>query len=418
MKKHIKTAITHPLIAGSSIVVIGGLTANLFNFFFNLYMSRTLPVPEYGLLASIISLIGMPGVAAAAMVPIVVSFAGEYFANNEMDKVRGLYNKITKFLIILSAVFFIGFLIAIPQIKTFFHITNPEILILTDIIIVLAFISVINTAFIQSKMKFTYLAFMNMFGTFVKLVTGIGFVMLGFSALGGVLAVFFATLAPYIISFFQLKFIFDKHAKTPHIENKKLFSFGIPSVLTFLGLNSFISTDIILVKHFFSPENAGIYAGLSLVGRIIFFISAPIAGVMFPIVVQKFNKKENYTNTFFLSLLLVLLPAVALLIFYSLFPKLTILFFLKNAHYLAALNLLPYFSIFITLYSLLNIISNFYLSIKRTKIAYPITVGAIIQIILIVLFHNSYLQIVTISGGITLVLLIGFLLYYPYAIKK
>jgi O-antigen/teichoic acid export membrane protein len=418
MKQHLKNTISHPLIAGSGIVVIGGLTANLFNFFFNIYMSRSLPVSEYGLLASIISLIGMPGVAITAIVPIVVSFAGEYFANKEIDKVRGLYIKLTKFILIISAIFFVSFLLITPEIKSFFHIKSSQILILTDITIVVCFIGVINTAFIQAKMKFTYLAIMNVFGTFIKLISAFLFVKLGLSAFGGVISVFLAMIAPYLISFFPLKFIFNKKVKIPHIENKKLFAFGIPSVLIFLGLNSIISTDIILVKHFFTPESAGVYAGLSLVGRIIFFISAPIAGVMFPIVVQKFNKKEKYTNTFFLSLLLVLLPAIALTVFYTLFPNFAILFFLKNAHYLQAKSLLPYFALFITFYSLLNIISNFYLSIKKTQIAYPIIAGAILQIILICLFHQSYSEIIGISGGITLLLLIVFLLYYPYAIKE
>ena len=54
---------------------------------------------------------------------------------------------------------------------------------------------------------------------------------------------------------------------------------------------------LILVKHFFSPHDAGIYAGLSLIGRVIFFFSAPIASVMFPVIVQKYARKENYENT-------------------------------------------------------------------------------------------------------------------------
>ncbi len=418
MKQLIKTAIAHPFISGGSIVITGGLIANILNFFFNLYMSRNLSVAEYGLLASIISLIGLPGVAASACVPIAMRFAGEFFAKGELDKVRGLYQKFNKFLIILSILFFISFLLLIPQIKLFFHIQNSAILLFANFIIALSSISTTNLAFIQAKMQFSYLTMMGILSSLVKLIFAILFVMLGFSALGGVAAIFLATLIPYIVSFFPLGFAFNKTIKIPHIDNKALFSFGIPSSLTYVALTSFISTDIILVKHFFSSDSAGIYAGLSLVGRVIFFLTAPLAGVMFPIVVQKFNKNENYTNTFLLSIILVLIPSICITIFYALFPKFVILFFLKNTHYLQGVPLLTFFALFITVYALLNIIANFYLSIKKTAIAYPLIIGAIGQVILISLFHKSYLQIIYISGGITLLLLIGFLLYYPYATRK
>src|SRR5437868_2719461 len=91
-----KKLIKHPLIYGSSIVVIGNLIANFFNFLFNVFMSRNLSVAEYGVLASIISILAFPGLAAAAVQPMVVRFAGNYFASSKLEMVRGLYIKIVK----------------------------------------------------------------------------------------------------------------------------------------------------------------------------------------------------------------------------------------------------------------------------------------------------------------------------------
>jgi len=185
-----------------------------------------------------------------------------------------------------------------------------------------------------------------------------------------------------------------------------------------MSLTSFISTDILLVKHFFNPQQAGLYAGLSLVARVIFFLSAPIGSVMFPIVVQKYSKKESFTRTFNLSLLLVLLPSVLIAIFYMLFPDFSILFFLKKQNYLAISHLLTPFAIFIVLFSLLSIIANFYLSINKTKVYIPVVIGALAQIILICLFHNSFAQIITISLVITFVLVGMLLLHYEFFIKR
>jgi O-antigen/teichoic acid export membrane protein len=185
-----------------------------------------------------------------------------------------------------------------------------------------------------------------------------------------------------------------------------------------VGLISFISTDIILVKHFFDPTQAGLYAGLSLIGRIIFFVSAPIGTVMFPIIVQKHTKGDSFSNTFKMALGLVLIPSLLLSLFYLFYPTFSILFFLKRPEYLSISPLLGLFGFYITFYNVLYLFANFYLSIKKTFIYIPILTGALLQILLITIYHQSFIQIIMISFVLVLLLVIGFLVYYPYATKK
>jgi O-antigen/teichoic acid export membrane protein len=221
------------------------------------------------------------------------------------------------------------------------------------------------------------------------------------------------------MSFFTLKFVFNgKITSSLKIDTKILLAYGIPTTLATLSLSSFITNDIILVKHYFNPEMAGLYAQLSLIGRIIFYISAPIAGVMFPLVVQQHAKKEKFTNTFLLAALFILLPSIAITCFYTLFPKFSILFIIKKQEALAAIPYLTLFSIYITLYSLVSIMASFYLSIKKTKVMVPIIIGAILQIILITIFHKTLLQIILSAFSITTILLIASIFYYPFAVKE
>ncbi len=418
MRQQAKNIIKHPLIYGSTIVVLGGLIANFFNFLFNLYMSRSLSISDYGILASVMSLIGFPALFISAIIPVVVRFAGDYFALNNFPLLRGLYVKIKKLLFYIAIVFFVCFLYFIPSISGFFHIENKIILILADLIIFFTIIGVINMAFLQAKLAFTFQVLVGLVNALLKFSVGILLVNLGYSISGAVFAMVIAGVSSYFFSFIPLKFIFDRKIILPTIKIKELISYGIPSSLTLFGLTSFISVDIMLVKHFFDPHQAGLYAGLSLISRAIFYLSAPIGTVMFPLIVQKHSKSENFTNTFKISLLLVFVPSLLLTIFYSFFPKFSILFFLKNQEYLAINSLLVPFAIYISLYSLLSIISNFYLSIKKTKVFLPIILGAILQVTLIYFYHHTFLQIISISLAITFLLVTGLLLYYPYATKN
>ncbi len=413
-----KNIIKHPLIFGSGVLVIGNLIANFFNFLFNLFMSRSITVSEYGIFASIMSIIAFPVLIGSAINPVVVRFAGDYFAKKDFASLRGLYIQIKKLLLVIGVIVFLLFLIFIPTIGNFFHITDQRILFITDIIIFTALINVVNLAFLQAKLAFGFQVIVSLCNAILKLCIGIILIFLGYSVLGATYAILFAGLTGYIVSFIPLKFVFDKKIALPSIPKKELFLYGFPSSIALLGLTSFISSDIILVKHFFDPHQAGLYAGLSLIGRVIFFVSAPIATVMFPIIVQKHSKNENYTNTFKLSLLLVIFPSLILTAFYSIFPHQAIMFFLKREDYLAISPYIVPFSIFITFYGILAILSNFYLSINKTKIFIPIIIGAIAQIVFIYFIHQNFFQIIIISLVCTVLLDICLLLYYPYATKK
>lgn len=418
MKQRAKQLAKHPLIRGSTIVVAGGLLSNFFNFLFNLFMSRTLSVTDYGILASIISLITFPTLFINAFSPVIVRFAGSYFAKGEKELLKGLYLTFFRFLLAIGLIIFTIFFLFIHQIGQFFHIKNSHVLILVDFIILTTFISVLNGSFIQAKLAFGFQVFVNLVNTGLKLILGIVFVLIGYSVSGATGAISISVLSGYLMSFFPLHFFLSGKEKKPEIETKEFFQYGIPSALTLLGLVSFISTDIILVKHFFDPVQAGQYAGLSLVGRVIFFLTAPIGTVMFPVIVQKHAQGHNFSNTFKMAVGLVLAPSLAITVFYFLFPHFTILFFLKKQQYLTMTPFLALFGLYMSFYSILYLFVNFYLSIKKTRIYLPVIIAAILQIVLISFYHQSFMQVIMISFVLVLLLVIGFLVYYPYATKK
>jgi len=418
MKEKVKKIIKHPLIYGSAIVVLGSLLSNFFNFLYNLFMSRNLTVADYGTLASIMSLIGLPVLLSSAATPLIIKFAGGYFATNNMPLLRGFYQKIQKFYLYICVIVVALFLLFITQVSQFFHIADINILYISVFIIILALVGGLNGAFLQAKLAFGFQVVVNLVNTIAKLLLGVIFVFAGYGVPGATLSILISCLLSYIVGLIPLRFVFDKNIISPKIETKSLFAYGIPSALTSFGLTSFISADMLLVKHFFDPVQAGLYAGLSLIARVIFYISGPIAAVMFPIIVQKHSKNENFVNTFKLSLLFVLAPSIILTTIYYFFPDFIILFFLKKREYLAIKPLLWLFGVYICLYGLTSIIATFYLSIKKTKVYIPILIGAFAQVVLIIFYHQSFLQIITISLVIMFLLVITLLLYYPYATKK
>ncbi len=412
MRKKIRQVIEHPLISGSIIVFLGSLSANIFNFLFNIFMSRNLTFSDYGALASLISIITLFGFSAAGIVPTIVRFAGSYFAKGDVALVRGLFLRMNKILFLVGAIIFAIFVLYSHNIGEFFRISDEFLIILVGLNVFAGFIFVINQALLQAKLDFIFLSIVIFIGAFLKFVVGVSLVFTGFAVGGAMLAFFVAGLIPYGLTFLRLPFLLHRSEKKTIINFATMFKYAGPATLALLGLTSFISTDIILVKHFFDPTQAGVYATLSLIGRVIFFFSAPIGTVMFPLIVQKHTKKESYHSIFILSLLLVFAASAALTIFYFLFPEFMLNVFSKKEEAVFAAPLVGFFGMYITIYSMLFICTNFYLSIKKTKVFIPVLFGAILQGILIWFFHETFFHIIAISFGITGLLLILLLLYY------
>lgn len=413
MKKRIKQVIAHPLISGSTVIFIGSLFGNVFNFLFNVFMSRNLPSPsDYGVLASLISLMTLSALPIGAILPTLVYFSASYFAKKDLRMVRGLFFKITKPSLLVGTVIFIGYIALKENIAQFLRIQESSLIVPVAIIVYLGFISIANQALLQAKLAFTFISISNTISSFLKLLFGVLFIMLGYSVGGVMWAILIAVVIPYLASFTQLRFLFGDSVDTPKVSLKSLLLYGVPATIASFGLTSFTNADIILVKHFFTEEQAGLYSSLSLAARVIYYFSAPIGMVMFPLVVQKHAKGERYHTIFALSLLLVFVPSIGITFFYFLFPEFVVKIFTRSLSASAIIPYLGFFSLFIIVYALLSVVINFYLSIKETKVFIPVIIAAILQSVFIWFYHETFIQIIVVSFSISMLLLCVLLGYY------
>jgi O-antigen/teichoic acid export membrane protein len=231
--------------------------------------------------------------------------------------------------------------------------------------------------------------------------------MIGWRLSGALIGFLISTIFTLALSFFYLrKIIFFRSSALPQVSYRELIKIGIPSALTVFALNALISNDLLIMKMWFNDYQIGQYAGLSLVGRVIFYISAPITTVMFPVLMNKYTKGESYKHILYASCGLVGLASVFITTFYFVFPDFSIMFFLKRAEYLGVSSYIGVFGIFISLYSLVSLMSYYFLSIKKFVFSWVLFAGVLLQAILIFFFHNNFGQIVNSSIVTTAILLL------------
>ena len=412
IKKVIRTTLKHELISGSFYVFLGGLVASFIAFGFNLLMVRTLSYSDYGAYASLISLITLAAIPSQSLTSTIVRFATNFFTNDEIGKASLFYKKISFFWILVGAFMLVGVWGFSNVISSFLHIQNTLFILIAALSIALSYTSIVNISFLQSLLKFKYMAFSYISGSVIKIILGGLIIYFSFGVGGALWAVFLMIFVIYILGFFPLRFLFNVKEKEVDINWREIFIYAFPTAVTVLSFTSLITTDVILVKHFFTPYEAGLYGGISLIGKVIFFFTAPIASVMFPLMVKRQTKGEDHRGIFNLALILVTVPSVLITLSYFIFPEFIVRIFLGGREYIKIVPFLGIFGIYITIYSILNVVVNMFLSLKKTKIAAVALIVSFLQIILISKFNDNFYQTIYISIFCSTLLLGSLLLYY------
>jgi len=407
----LKRTVNHELVTGSFLIFVGTMAANVLAFVFNFILLHKLTVGDYGTYSSLVALLTLAGIPSQALIPVIVQFATNYFSHKEEGKAVQFYFSTFKAISLVGFGFFLGFWLFSGSLSGFLHISNPLLLVFVGGLVFLSYLTIVNTAYLQSLLKFGFQSLTQVLSSVIKVTLGTILLFMGFKIIGSLWTLVIAFLGSLLISFIPLQFLFSKKTEKIKISWTEIVKYAVPTMIAVLALTSLTSTDVILVKHFFTGELAGVYSGFALIGKIIFYFTYPIPLVMFPLVIKRVNNNEKFHNLFFLALIIVIIPSAALTGLYFLFPQFLI-HYVANEKYLPYASLLGWMGLFLTLFSIINVMVLFFLSLKKTNVVYFVGVGALAQIIGILLFHTTLFEVIMVSLAITIFLLISLLIYY------
>lgn len=387
-------------------MITGSNLANAINYLYHLILGRMLGPSSYGELASLISLSGLLAVIPASISLVVI----KYVSTSKTKQSKSILISWFRIKIFqLSFMVFIVVLIIVPAIRSFLHISNISYVIAIAVTSLFSLPSLLNRSILQGLLKFKKMIVSVLIENGMKLVFSILFIYLGYRV-GGAMIGFVASAAVgwYITNIYLKAYISENQKVSFSI--KSMIWYSIPVIIQSITLTSLYSSDLILVKHFFSSHDAGIYAAFSTLAKIIFFGAGPISAVMFPLVSQRHSKSKGYKKIIILSFLATLIFAISILTIYWLFSKFAINL-LYGAAYLEASNLLIWFGIFLTLFTLSYLIINFHLSVGCTSVVFFPAIASVVQILAIWFYHRDLFTVIMLSMLVTALLLSLLLIY-------
>jgi O-antigen/teichoic acid export membrane protein len=391
------------------------LVVNAGNYFYNLVLGRLLSPAAFSDAAILITFL------------LVLSFLGmtfqivtsKYAVLYDSIKLEAFIKLITRGAIIFSLV--IGLLIVLfsDSLQQLFKTETSEMFYVFGFGIPLYFIISVNRGLFQgsndlNSMSITYQTEMIIrLAVTILLLVFLPKIPTSIAIAIGILISFIFGLFPFQKRIFKVSKVVIKD------------TIDVKSIAAFFGLTAFYeltqiiinNSDILLVKHYFTSDQAGLYASLALIGRVVYFVAWMFVMMLLPKVIQ-LHKEGNDTKPVLMKYLgYIVLLSTVIVTGSFLFPKLVVTL-MFGEKYLSIASLLWKYALATSVFAIANIFAYYFLSIGKYL---PVVISAILgltQIILIVLFHNSLEQVVEMQIISMVILLFFQLIYFFYQHKK
>jgi O-antigen/teichoic acid export membrane protein len=385
----------------SAILFAGSMIGNAIGYIFHFVIGRMVSIPVYGEVESLISLIAIISVPSGALTMAATKFSAGSKAENDPSGSHEILSYFNKKIFKYGLPLFLLALLISPLVKSYLKIESIWPIIIVWIMMYFSFFSATTGGILNGWQKFKEASFAGVFGAVAKLITAIAFVKIGFAA-GGVVGGFaLGMLASYLLSLHYLKFILEKKNKAKDYISKIDFGsvkkYIIPVFVGNLAITILSNADMILAKHNLSLDLAGGYGALTVVSKIIFFGTGIIATVLFSMSSEEHHKKNASTKTLKHAILLMSVLGLGAVAVYALFPKL-ILSLLFGSKYHEVSGYLVWFAVSVTLFSFVNLIFQYLLSIHKTKISYVLLFISILAVLSVALFGHSISAIIGIMA--------------------
>ena len=388
-------------LEASQVFMLSVLLVNAGNYLYNLILGRWLGPEVFAGAALLITLLLVLSFLAMTMQLLCAKFV-IVFSGEQLLKFR---QKVYVAAIVIGSIFGILCISFAKSLQQLFVLDNHHVFILFGIGIPIYFIMSVSRGLHQGKQEFIKLSQSYLTEMFGRLVTT--FLLLTLVWLNPLIAVSVGIFISFIVGLFPSQFKWSMLKKTPAMaksDQKLIWSFVLITCLyecTQIVINN---SDILVVKHYFEAEQAGLYAALALIGRVVYFLTWMLVMILLPKVIVAQKNGENTSNILKKYLSYILVLTSVLVVGCYLFPE-TIITLLFGKAYISMSGLLWKYALATSLFALSNVFVYYFLSLERYLPVALAMIFGLLQVGLLVVFHESLLQVVLVQIALMCVLL-------------
>jgi len=380
----------------NAIFFIGSVAIGALNYVYYPVLGRLLDPVPFGEVQTLVALF----LQLAIFLSVLSNLTVNIIANSDNQiAARKTMLELEKLALLVSLIGFVLAVFAAPLLQKFFNFDSFAPFIVLALAIVVSVPPVFRTAYLRGKKYFGLTSIVGLVAAAAKLFFSALFIYLGFGTVGAIAGLVLAQLASFVYASVKAKQLGFDQSLMRQLYKRPDMRLVVPELryaglvlVCSLTITALYSVDIVAVKHYFDAHTAGLYAGISTVARIIFFLTASIAQVLLPSVKISATASENQAALRKSAYLTCAIGGCALLAFWAM-PQ-TIIHILMGQQYDMYATLLPRLGLVIFIVSLLNLVLLYFMALRRYAIAFVAFAGLLVTCGLVVANHGSLTAVV------------------------
>lgn len=383
------------IVKQSLLVFAAGMVVNVCGFVAHAIASRQLGVTEYGGLYALINAALIASLPAAFVAPVVAQLAAEFRALHDDGHLRGLTDSISGGFAKLGALYLIVATIGAVPFAHFLHVPVWSVPFVGLLAGVTLFVNALR-AIAQGTQDFVGYGFSNAAEGLAKVI-GISLLIgLGLRLGGGIVGFALGPTCALIYLGMRLKRRYAvSEPRAVRYDWQRILNAGAGAAAATIAIALMGSADVILVKHYFAPHEAGLYAAASLGGKMLLYLVGFVPTVLLPQAADRHARGARTREVLAGSLtMLVTVALCGIFVFY--FFGLDVLHALVGHAYDAAAPLLVRYGLAMVLLALTNSLTYYGIATHRLGFTLPLFVCTLGTLSAIIAIHPSLNAVVEI----------------------
>jgi O-antigen/teichoic acid export membrane protein len=389
------------LLNGSIILLIGSVFVSLANFGYNIGVARMLGPSDFSHAAAAVTILMLISAITLAFQLVCTKLVAKA---ESPEKKAAVFQHLRKRSWIVGIGLCIFMLIANSMLTSYLRLSSPWIVILLAVGLTVYVPLGVKRGGLQGTCRFRGLSWNMAAEAIIKFVGAMVLIELGFGVLGAVAAISGSVILAFLLpdSARELRMPTVDRPSAPVGEARQ-------AIVFFVGQVVISNIDILMVKHFFRPEDAGLYAAIALVGRLLYFASWSVVSAMFPVSAE--NKTETAKGSLLaIPLLLVTGMSVVFVLLLAAFPRL-VFQSLFGAHFQSGISgmnwLLSMNAAATGVYSIAVVLITYEMSRRIANTGWLQLVVSGLIVLGITLFHSTLLEVIIVQQVLRVLLLVA-----------
>jgi O-antigen/teichoic acid export membrane protein len=312
-----------PFVRAGAPVFAATLLWQLSNFVFNAAGARLLGPATYGSLAAAVGLLYLVNPLLITIQTVASRETTAYISSGRLAELRGAMWFYGWRLGGASVVAFIALAAASPWISGFLKIDTTGPIVVLAAALPLWCIALLQRGVFQGSQRFGRLAISTAVEAVAKIASAIALLTLFWrGATGGMLAVVVGASSALLVGALMLRYL--PYSEVRHVPRVHPARYTVITLATLVLLAVLLSTDTLAAKHYMSPETAGLYAGVSICGKIVYFITSVLSIYLFPLFSAHHDRGQDARRRLGVALAIILGGALVIVGVFSVAPQLVV----------------------------------------------------------------------------------------------